>query len=167
MTGPQSREWKTYEDVAQHLLDAMAHQFGLGRVEGKQVIPGEGGAKWQIDAKGVTDDEGAFVIIERRRHTNKGVSQEQVGGLAYRIQTTGAAGGIIVTPLPLQSGAAKVAKHEGIISVELTPDSTTTDFVIRFLERMTVGKSLAIGLGQNVGVEPRVIRAPKIPDPQS
>ena len=28
--------WKNYEDVARHLLDRFAHEFGLVKVKGKQ-----------------------------------------------------------------------------------------------------------------------------------
>jgi hypothetical protein len=108
------QNWETYEQVAQFLLNEMAAQFGLGRVEGKQIIPGDSGTSWEIDAKGVRAGDEGFVIIECRRYTTRGVPQEQVGGLAYRIRDTGAEGGSLVSPLGLQQGAALVAAHSGI-----------------------------------------------------
>jgi hypothetical protein len=47
------KPWRTYEEVAQYLLNEFAAHFGLGHVEGKQVVPGQSGADWEIDAKGV------------------------------------------------------------------------------------------------------------------
>ena len=33
-------KWESYEQVAAYLLDVFADRFGLGKVEGKQVVPG-------------------------------------------------------------------------------------------------------------------------------
>ena len=100
-----------------------------------------------------------FVIIECRRYTRRGVPQEQMGGLAYRIRDTGAAAGIIVSPLPLQSGARLIAKNEGIHEVQLSAESTTSDFVLRFLERTFHGVSVKLTGGSHVQVGTTVIRA--------
>jgi hypothetical protein len=126
--------WRTYEEVAQHLLNEFAVQFGLGHVEGKQIVPGESGAGWEIDAKGVAVNGEGFVIIECRRHTTSKLAQESVAGLAYRITDTGASGGILVAPLDLQSGAKKVAGHSNIQHVILDPSSTTKEYVLCFLK---------------------------------
>jgi hypothetical protein len=54
-----------------------------------------------------------------------------------------AAGGIIVSPLPLQPRAKIVAASERNQEVRLSADSTTTsDFVLRFLERKILGVSV-------------------------
>jgi hypothetical protein len=45
--------------------------------------------------------------------------------------------------LPLQSGAKIVAASQKIQEVQLSPDSTTTDYVLRFLERTYHGVSLS------------------------
>jgi hypothetical protein len=89
----QPKKWESYEEVAQYLLNQLASHFALGHVEGKQVIPGESGINWQIDAKGVASDREGFIIIECRRYTKTKLSQESVAGLAYRILDTGASGG--------------------------------------------------------------------------
>lgn len=133
--------WKSYEDVAQHLLNGIASEFRLGRVEGKQIVPGESGTEWEIDAKGILLSEEGFLIVECWRHTKSGLSQESVAGIAYRIEDTGATGRIIVSPMPLQEGAQKVAQHEGISHVRLSPESTTTDYVLQFLNKTFVGLS--------------------------
>jgi hypothetical protein len=41
----EPKQWGTYEEVAQYLLNVFATHFSLGHVEGKQVIPGEAGTK--------------------------------------------------------------------------------------------------------------------------
>jgi hypothetical protein len=87
--------WKTYEEVAKYLLNQMADKFGLSHVEGKQKIVGKrSGTEWEIEAKGVNLSDGTFVIVECRRYTTSKQCQEKLGGLAYRILDTGAAGGI-------------------------------------------------------------------------
>jgi len=68
-----------------------------------------------------------------------GYLRSYVGGLAYRIIDTGASGGIIVSPLPLQDGAKKVAKANHIVHVRLGPDSTPENFAISFFNKVFVG----------------------------
>jgi Restriction endonuclease len=132
-------QWRSYEEVAQYLLDKFADHFGLLRVEGKQSVHGiRSGTKWTIDAKGVRVGSEAIVIVECRRHTTTKEDQEQLGGLAYRIIDTGAEGGIVVSPLGFQSGAKKVAESENILHVELHEDSTPTEFSMRFLNQIFV-----------------------------
>lgn len=135
----ETKRWQTYEEVAQYLLNEFASHFGLGRVEGKQLIPGESTTRWEIDAKGIVAHGEGFVIVECRRHTTSKLSQEATAGLAYRILDTGASGGILVTPLDLQLGAKKVASHAGIHHVILDPNSTTTQYVMSFLNNTFVG----------------------------
>ena len=132
------KHWQAYEEVAQYLLNELATHFGLGHVEGKQIVSGESGTEWEIDAKGVKVNDEGFIIVECRRHTKSKVGQEQVAGLAYRIRDTKASGGIVVSPLDLQSGAKKVAAHSGIVHVKLDPRSTTTDYVMTFLGQVFV-----------------------------
>jgi hypothetical protein len=137
-----SKSWESYEEVASFLLDRFATHFGLGRFEGKQVLPGKTGTSWEIDAKGVNTEDGSFFVVECKRHTKARVAQEVVAGLSYRIQDMGARGGIIVTPLGLQDGASKVASHQDIVVVLLEPESTRTEYVIRFLKQVCVGLEL-------------------------
>lgn len=139
MVATDSIEWKSYEEVAQHLLNEFAGRFRLGRVEGKQIVPGASGTDWQIDAKGVCARGEGFVIVECKRHTTRGLCQETVGGLAYRIVDTDAKGAILVTPLALQRGAQKIAKHSKITHVTIDPSSTTTDYIMKFLGQVFVG----------------------------
>ena len=89
-----------YEEVAAYLLNRFAKEFELKFVEGKQKIQGRrSGTKWTIDAKGVAEGNEVFFIVECRRYTTSKQNQEKVGGLAYRISDSGAAGGIICKPI--------------------------------------------------------------------
>jgi hypothetical protein len=115
------------------------------------------GASWEIDAKGVREYDQGFVIIECRRHTTQGLPQGQIAALAFQIQDTGAVEGIIVSPLPLQSGARKVAASQRIQEVQLYPDSTTTDYVLRFLQRTFIGVGDKLDFGDSA--DATVIRA--------
>lgn len=45
----QQTRWRSYEQVARYLLDQIAEHFGLGRVEGKQIVPGASGTRWEIE----------------------------------------------------------------------------------------------------------------------
>lgn len=140
------RKWESYEHVAAYLLDSFATEFGLGKVEGKQIIPGASGTKWEIDAKGYSEDDATFVIVECKRYTTSKVSQETLAGLAFRIVDTGASGGIIVTPLGFQEGAKKVAAHTHVHTVLLNEDCTRTDYILQFMNKMCVGLSDTINV---------------------
>jgi len=148
--------WESYEEVAAYLLDQFASEFGLDRVEGKQEIVGQRSeTTWEIDAKGVRQDNTGFLIVECRRHAGSKQSQEKVGALAYRIIDTGAAGGIIVSPLGLQEGAEKVATAENIVSVQLDENSTRHEYVLRFLNKVMVGLTDSFSFRDSLEIELR------------
>jgi hypothetical protein len=144
--------WQSYEQVAQYLLNQFAEHFGLGHVEGKQIIPGASGTDWEIDAKAVRADGQGLLVVECRRLTTSRLKQENLAAMAWRITDTGAAGGIVVSPLDLQAGAQKVAAHADIIHVKLDPASTTTDYILRHLNDLFVGVSTTLGLRDSVSV---------------
>lgn len=134
------KAWEQYEQVAVYLLNQFAHEFDLDHVEGRQTVPGHSGATWEIDGKGVrVGSEEAIVVIECRRYLNSRQTQEKVAGLAFRLIDTGAAGGILVSPLGLQEGAKKVAAHSDIVDVRMEPSSTNTEYLMRFLNKVFVG----------------------------
>jgi hypothetical protein len=140
--GKRGKTWETYEEVAAYVLKQVGKKFGLADVEGKQCVPSKRpGAHWQIDAKGIQESDGALVIIECRRYISSRLSQGKVGEVAYRIYDTGAAGGIIVSPLPLQRGAKLIAKHENIQHVQLDPSSTRDQWIARIEGVMTFGQT--------------------------
>jgi hypothetical protein len=135
------KKWETYEEVAAYLLNQFAEHFGVGRFEGKQLVAGESGTEWQIDAKGCAADEGHFLVVECKRHTKTGISQAITAALAWSIHDTGARGGILVSPIGLQEGAKKVAEKSGIAEVVLDQNSTSTDYILKFLNRVCIGFS--------------------------
>ncbi len=138
---PEDRKWKTYEEVAAYLLDQIAEVLGMEKVEGKQKIIGKrSGTRWEIDGKGVKGKGEGFVIVECRRDT-------------------GAQSGIIVSPLGIQEGGAKIANSENIQTVTLDENSTTTDYVLKFLNRIFAGVSIK-GEG-TVSATATVIKNPK------
>jgi hypothetical protein len=158
----QEKHWETFEEVARYLLNQMADRFGLERVEGKQPVKGlRSGTEWVIDAKGVKSGEyEAFVIIECRRYTNSRQKQEQLAGLAYRILDTQAEGGIIVSPMGLQAGAAKIAKAENITNVLLDENSTRTNYIMQFLNNVFLG----IGEEMHISDEIRITEIKVVSD---
>lgn len=155
-----TKTWKSYEEVAHFLLNQLAENFGLGKVEGKQIVSGQSGTDWEIDAKGVKADDEGFLIIECRRHTKSRLSQESIAAVAYRIKDTGADGGIIVSPLELQKGAKKVAHYENIHHVILDPKSTTTDYMLKFLNQIFIGLTETVTVTDSVHI--KLIRDGKV-----
>lgn len=148
------KTWESYEEVATQLLEQNAHEFGLKRVEGKQEIPGHrSGASYEIDAKGIREGNKCFVIIECRRYTTAKQNQENLGGLAYRIIDTGAVGGIIVSPLGIQEGAAKIATSENILNVQLNATCTPSEFTMKFLNRLMIGIRDGSVFGDSCSIE--------------
>lgn len=133
----EATNWKNYELVATFLLDQIAVKLGLERVEGAQKLVGAT-TTWTVDAKGVMANGDCFVIVECRRYTTAKLDQEAMGGFAYRIRDTGAQGGIIVSPLGLQEGGARIAAAEGIRAVQLNANSTTTNYILEFLGNVRV-----------------------------
>ena len=144
------RKWEKYEEVAAYLLNQFAQQFGVGKFEGKQIVAGESGTEWEIDAKGCTSGGSSFIVVECKRHTKTGISQAITAGLAWSIEDTGATGGILVSPIGLQEGAKKVATKSGIIEVILNQDSTTTDYVLKFLNKVCMGVGFSDSINMNV-----------------
>lgn len=139
------KNWKSYEDLATYLLRQWAEEFGLERVErGGKIVGLRSGTEYSLDAKGFKKDGEGFIIIECRRYLKSKQKQEQMGGLAYRIIDSGAAGGIIISPLGLQDGAKLIANAENIQEVKLGPESTTTDHVITFLNKTLLTTSIPI-----------------------
>ncbi len=150
MVAPKA--WTNYEHVARHLLEQFANHFGLGRVEGKQLVPGASGTEWELDAKAVRAEGEGIIIVECRRYPNSRLTQEEVGGLAFRISDIGADGAILVSPLDLQTGTKLVAESAAIQHVRLRPDSTTTDYLMRHLNNVFVGLSDTLGFTETVHI---------------
>jgi hypothetical protein len=135
------KTWESYEQVATYLLNYLADQLGLDRVERKQKISGASGTEWEVDAKGVAEGAESFVLVECRA-TKARQPQSKVASFAWSIQDTGASGGILVTPVQLQAGAKKVADASGIIHAQLDLGSTPSDFAVKFLNKLVIGASV-------------------------
>lgn len=146
------KDWASYEEVAVYLLNRFAEHFGLGRVHGKSIVAGAG-TKWELDGIGYSQDGAQFVIVECKRYTKSKVDQETMGGLAFRILRTGASGGIVVTPIGYQAGAANVADHERITRVMLNQDCTTTEYVMRFFDQVQVGLADTVTATDSVSIQ--------------
>lgn len=139
--------WDSYEDVSAHLLDLIKKDLKLSSVEGKQKLIGnDSNTEWEIDAKGIRDEDDAIVVIECRRYTTKRQSQENMAALAYRISDIGAGGGIIVSPLGLQKGAKKVAAANNIVSVEIDANCTPKNFTMRVFNKLYAGFTISYGI---------------------
>ena len=110
----QEKHWQSYEEVAAHLLNQLSEHFGVGRFESKQVVPGGSGTEWQLDAKGCSDGNSRVIVVECKRHTKTGISQAITAALAWTIQDTGAASGILVSPLGLLKLAGHVSLQRGV-----------------------------------------------------
>lgn len=147
------KRWETYEEVAAYLLNQFAEHFGLGRFEEKQIVRGESGTDWELDAIGYADGNSKVVVVECKRHLKAGISQAIAGSLAWAIQDVGAEGGIIVSPLGLQKGAKKVAAKANIIEVVLDPESSTTEYVMKFLERIHLGVASSVSFTETLSIK--------------
>ena len=62
-----------------------------------------------------------------------------------------------MSPLGIQAGAAKIAESEKIITVHLDESSTTTQYVLRFLNNVFVGLTDSVTATDHLSV--RVIPA--------
>ncbi len=133
--------WKIYEDAARKVLIDIRKELGIEAVEGKQTLFGVN-ANWEIDAKAWCENSDKFLVIEARRHTKAGLSQESVAAIAYRIQDFGASGGVVVSPRPIQKGAKPIALSANISHVRLSPDSTTESYLAEFMGRRFLGASM-------------------------
>jgi len=135
-----SAAWRSYELVAKDLLNRWARDFGISHVDGKRAALGtRSRTSWELDARATIEGDQAFLIVEVRRYPKRRLTKGAIGELAYRILDTGAAGGIVVSPLGLQTGAQRVASAENILSVRLSENSTNEDYITRFLNRVLVG----------------------------
>jgi hypothetical protein len=142
------REWEIYEQVAGELLTKLSTALGLEleRVEGKQTLPGESGTEWEIDRVGITKGGGKVVAIECRRYPKYRLNQSAIAAMAYTMRDVGAKTGIIVSPKGVQAGGQKIAAKEGIVIIRLNKDATTTDFLLKTMDKLVVGAGL-IGQG--------------------
>jgi hypothetical protein len=153
--------WLVYEEAARKVLSDLRQALGLARVEGKQTLHGASGADWEVDATAWRTGSDGFLLIEVRRQTSGGVKQEAIAGVAHRIQDVSAAGGIIVSPLPLQRGAKLVAASADICHVTLSAESTTEKYIAEFMGRRFLGASVTESVNATDSANAVVGWAPK------
>lgn len=156
--------WQNYEQVARHILTEFRQHFGLESIEPQQDVAGQSGTDHAIDAKGVMIDGEGFVVIECRRRKAK-PNKEDLCALAYRIIDTGAAGGIIVSTLPPQKGAAIIAKAAGVTSVVLNANATPEEFCVQFFDKgfARVKDTIATGISESTSIVKRDAEGRLIP----
>lgn len=143
------KKWRKYEETAQNLLNQYADRFGLKAVEGKQKIPGLiSGTTWELDAKGICINDKDFIHIEARQYESSKQTQAKLGALVYSIIDTGAAGGIIVSPLGLQEGAELIAQAHNVQDVRLRADSTMGEYLLVSRNFIAMGMSESIDLSK-------------------
>ena len=136
--------FEIYESVSVILLSRFKRVLEFKRVEGKQRAFGASGTRWQLDAKVFKRNRAVFLIVEVKRHTKKKISQAIVGSLVAAIRDTGAVGGLVVSPHGMQKGATMLAKANNIKAVQLTADSTSTDYLMESCQNAWRGISETI-----------------------
>lgn len=154
--------WEIYEDAARKVLFNLRKKLGLSEIEMKQVLAGKSGTKWEIDAKAWVEGSQNFLVVEARRYTGSRLSQEAVAALAFRISDVGATGGIVVSPLPLQRGAKKVAASSGIEHIRLTADSTPEMYLAEYLGKKFHGVTVTDGLKVGVSIRSITVKRPDL-----
>lgn len=137
-----TKPWQAYENAARSVLQQIGSVLGVVSVEGKQTLDGNSGTQWEIDAKAIQENGERFLVVEARRYTKNSLKQEDIAALAFRICDIGAAGGVVVSPLPLQRGAELIAKSAAIEHLRLSADSTATDYLAEYMERRFIGISV-------------------------
>lgn len=131
-------KWERYERTAEEVLGRLTEHFNLKEVTGKEKIPGDSGTDWEIDVLATSSLSEKRVLIECRL-TKARQSQAKIGEFALRLLDTGAERGIIITPNPLQKGAALVAKKYNITHFKLSSQSTPNNFLAESLGKLFLG----------------------------
>ena len=128
--------WETFEEVTAQLLEDSKKLLGIDKVtrhsRQNKPLPGKQ-TSWRIDVTAYDVKDEILVIVECKRWTTDRVSQEDMGGFAYRIKDLSAKG-IIVTTLPLQAGAQKIAEGENIRHILLEPGTTSDDYTAQLTQ---------------------------------
>lgn len=135
--------WLLYEDAARSVLNNIGAALGISGIGPKVKMAGASGTDWELDATAWVEGQDGFLVIEIRRYATSRLKQEDMGAFAFRVHDVGASGGIIVSPLPLQRGAAVIAKSQGFTSVTLSKDSTPETYLAEFMGQKFQGVLVA------------------------
>jgi hypothetical protein len=122
--------YSTFEDVAYKFFSDCKQAFGFTAVKRNATLPGKSGNCYKVEVLGRrASDRSADVIIECKHYgADTDISQEIVGGLAYRVQHTDGSGAFIATTHELQCGATQVADFEHISVFIFDPSATLDDY---------------------------------------
>lgn len=126
-------DWKKYEAASRQIIQSFCNEFGIASVQSETKLTGKCGTEWSVEGTATLVKGEGFLILECRRYKTKRLNQEALGALAYRIQDTGAVGGIIVSPLPLQKGAQYIADAVNIIPIQIESWSTSVNYLAKIL----------------------------------
>jgi hypothetical protein len=133
-----SAPWECYEKVTRQILDNLRLELGFASVEGKGDKPATSETDWEADATCYRLDDGEMVLIECK-HWSSRVDQATMGSFAFSIIDTGAAGGLMVTPVGYQEGAVKVANARKIGMATLNANATDRAYVLRIANQLFAG----------------------------
>jgi hypothetical protein len=133
--GEEVADCATYEEVAAVLLHQMAAEFGVPRGDGRQTARGKA-PNWEIEVNGSAVNGAMFLVVACRWHKTPHLSQAAMGGLAYRIEETGAQGGIVVRRLGVQDGAEHIAAAATMQTVHLDANHTGTDDLLTLFHQL-------------------------------
>jgi hypothetical protein len=106
---------------------------------------------WDIEVVGYRRGTRRLILFEVKLRT-RNVEPETAGGLAYRIEDTGAEKGYFVTALDkgLSKGAEEIANYERIGHIQLSRDSTPDDYIMKCADNLFIGLSETIRLTDEV-----------------
>lgn len=150
-----------FERLALMSLEFFAAEFGLGEFAGSKVkVQGTHGDTWEVDLvfylpdrapnKNIQEDgNGKGSILVECKCLRRRLEQDKVASLAYRIRSTGAGGGILVTQLPLQSGAKMLATAEKIEVLQIFKGSCPEALLIARLSDEI--RNIFAGFRENIG----------------
>jgi len=112
--------WETYEQVAHGFAELNKAYFRLHSVIRNPKLTGkQTGTTWSVDLAGHRQEDDGLVLVECKWRDNARVKQIEMAGLVYVMWDTGARGGIYVTTVGFQRGAARIAEAHGIRMVNL------------------------------------------------
>lgn len=156
------KKWEAYEAAAKQVIGDLRVKLGVIKVGGKQKIAGIDGTTYELDAVAWTDASGSFLLVEARRHTSSRLDQDAVNAIAYKLYKVGAEGAIILSPLPLQAGAKKVADFDHIEHILLSADSTAEDYLAEYLGQHFLGASIVESTTAGDACDATVIKAASV-----
>lgn len=153
---PSIKKWCKYEDVVKQLIYDVRDFLEIGRVEGKQKIKGTlSSTEWEVDVVAYNARDEKLILVECKYRSHSKLSQEVLGGFAYRVMDAEADRGIIVTTIGLQEGASKVASASKIIELKLDPNSTSADYIAKIANQIFIKSTESIKINDHINIEVR------------